>query len=455
MARFIDASPPPSRHVETLRKVGYGFTAAIGDLLDNSIAAKSSKIDIVFSMDNEIPYLTIEDNGFGMSRRDLVANMTISCKDPNLEREGGDLGRFGSGLKTASFSQARRLTVFSHTKDSPVSAARWDIDDIVERNEWCLQVLDESDISKTYYKLFAEKTESGTIVRWDKITAVVDDIHTPPVETQIAGLAKELHKYIGLYFHRFLSGVGKCTITINGRKVRCIDPFMKDIPGYQEGPATGIRSKAGRITIKTHILPPFNMMTRDQIIEYGGTAAITEKQGLYIYREKRLIVEGGWQGLTRLSKLAGLARIQIDMPSALDLEWATDVKKSTLTLPPKIKSILKRLISSPIKKSRGVYAYKGAKEAENDYWLVLENEREKFVTYEADPSNHALKSIMTLLDGEGKGLLANYLSKLCSSIPLAHIFSVMSDRPKDIHQDNLEEIDSIEAWLERVNQSEN
>lgn len=450
MPSFVDASPPASSHIETLRKVGYKFTTAIGDIVDNSIAAKAAKIEIFFLVSGDVPYLEIRDNGSGMTPDELVENMSIGCKDPLIEREPGDLGRFGSGLKTASFSQARKLTVITRAEGKGIAAASWDIDRVVEKNSWCLEVLDKRDIDDLYPDAPSKLDETGAIVRWDKISAVVDDIHAPPADAQISSLLEDLHRYLGTYYHRFLTGKGRCSISINGKAVEPLDPFMRDILGYQEGPSTELRGRQGKVSIKTHILPPFNMMSHEQIAKYGGTAEITEKQGLYIYREKRLIVEGGWQGLTRLSQLAGLARIQIDVPATMDLEWSTDVKKSSLILPPKIKSRLKNLIFSPIKKSRSVHVYGGKKEVESDYWLVIENEREKYVAYEANPQNETLHTLMKTLDSAGQKRVANYLAKLCSSIPLRHIYSNMSEKPKEINQGKIDEIDTIEAWLERA-----
>ena len=450
MARYVDASPPVKSHIETLCKVGYKFTTAVGDIVDNSIAAKASRIDIYFLISEGNPYLEIRDNGDGMTPKELVDNMSIGCKDPLVDRKPGDLGRFGSGLKTASFSQARKLTVFSRAKGNDLAAAIWDIDLVVDKNAWCLEVLDRQDIEDYFSEILSESEKTGVVVRWDKITATVDDIHAPPVDAQIASLLDDLHRYLGTHYHRYLTGIGKCVISINGKEVEPIDPFMRDIPGYQEGPSTELRGRQGKVSIKTHILPPFNMMSHEQISNYGGTGAITEKQGLYIYREKRLIVEGGWQDLTRLSQLAGLARVQIDVPASMDLEWSTDVKKSSLILPPKIKSRLRNLVSSPIKKSRAVHTYGGKKEVESDYWLVIENERERFVAYEANPQNEALHALMGTLGPDGQKRVAIYLSKLCASIPLRHIHSNMSEKPKEIHQGKIDEIDTIEAWLERA-----
>ena len=102
--------PKPSNEIKTLRKIGYSLETSIADILDNSIAAKAKKIEIEIPHSDQCePYISIKDDGVGMSKEELIENMRLGCKDPDQEREPGDLGRFGSGMKTASFSQAKKL----------------------------------------------------------------------------------------------------------------------------------------------------------------------------------------------------------------------------------------------------------------------------------------------------------------------------------------------------------
>ena len=200
MSEFIDGSPPPKNHLTTLSRVGYTFTSAVGDLIDNSIAAGSQNISILFKLVNEAPAFIITDDGSGMNSQELKKNMVIGCKDPDDKREEKDLGRFGSGMKTASFSQARLLTVVSRTSaDSEASAARWDTDLIKEKNQWILEVLAEKDIANLTYLIDFNELNSGTVVCLQALTCLDNN---PDVSSQISILCNELTDYIQLYFHR-------------------------------------------------------------------------------------------------------------------------------------------------------------------------------------------------------------------------------------------------------------
>ena len=103
--KHIDAGPKASSLIKSLRSIGYTFNDAISDLIDNSISAKATLINIEFGWEDSKPYMSMEDNGCGMNLDELIQAMTIGGKSPTDERDPMDLGRFGLGLKTASFSQ--------------------------------------------------------------------------------------------------------------------------------------------------------------------------------------------------------------------------------------------------------------------------------------------------------------------------------------------------------------
>jgi hypothetical protein len=449
MSRLVDASPPAKAHITALSKIGYDFNTAVSDIIDNSITARSKNINIEFYITNGVAIFVIADDGHGMSEDALIASMSIGCKDPADDRCDGDLGRFGAGLKTASFSQARVLSVISKTENSAISAAVWD-KDIVESQGWLLQVLESNEIDGIVPKGSA-LSESGTIVRWDNIGVIRELLHSPDKQLQIDNLCSALLSHIGLYFHRFLSGPASINIKINNRTVEAIDPFMKGIKGAEELASTSLRSDKGKIVITAYRLPFFTNMTRSQLDSYGGEASIRQGQGLYIYREKRLIIAGGWMGMSKLSGLAGLARIQVDIPATLDNEWSTDVKKSSLQIPSKVKDQIRRLISKPVASSRGAYTYRGRQEVANTFWLINNDERNKLITYQIDPANPDLKAIAACLAPNSKREFAQYLTSLAVAIPMNHIYASMSNTPSSISQDSLTEEEKILDLIASLN----
>jgi hypothetical protein len=438
MSRTIDLSPNPKSHIKTLMRIGYDMPSAVADILDNSITAESGRIEIYAPPGLEDPLISIIDDGYGMTPDALVANMRIGCKDPNDARGAGDLGRFGSGMKTASFSQARKLTVISKTATSPLCAAIWDIDRIENENSWCLEILEGDEVKNIHELKLDHNVEQGTQIIWEKLSCISTGDHARDHDEELASVLVDIQKKVALHFHRFLQGKNKKMILINGALVKPIDPFMTKANGYQEGRSERLRCKGGHIEIKTHVLPYFKKMTVSEMEDLDGADGILQNQGLYIYREGRLIIAGGWLGLAKNSQLGALARVQVDVPSSLDHEWSTDVKKSSLQIPSKVKRELRKFLSDPIKRSKKVYAYRGTQDKANKYWNVVEDENKGTITYQIDTENKELLALLKVAEPEARVMLIRYLTEISSNLPINHIYQKMSESPKEIDQESLD-----------------
>ena len=449
MSKIIDFSPNPKSHIKTLMRIGYTMSSAVADILDNSITAHSKNIQIYAPPGFDEPLISIMDDGYGMGFDELVASMRIGCKDPASEREKGDLGRFGSGMKTASFSQARRLTVISKKIGNPVVAAIWDIDRIEETNTWCLEILDENEINSITELKIDANTEQGTQIIWERLSCFQKNSHAPDKDTELALHLSELRQYIALYFHKFMEGQNKCNFYLNKEIINPIDPFITKSEGYQEGRSEKIRCKGGYIFIKTHVLPHMKRIKGKDLDDLGGAQSIVQNQGIYIYRENRLIIAGGWQGLVKNSQLGALARVEVNVPSTLDHEWSTDVKKSSLQLPPRIKKELRKYLSDPIKRSKRVYTHRGTVEEANKFWKVCEDENKEIITYQIDPGNENLSSLLRTVDKESRTSIIQYLNSLSKNLPINNIYQKMSENPKHINQDAID-ISSLESILHKI-----
>jgi hypothetical protein len=449
MSHFTDASPDPRSHIKTLMRIGYTMSSAVSDILDNSITAEARNIEIFSLPGQEETSISIIDDGNGMSPEELINNMKIGCKDPGDERLRGDLGRFGSGMKTASFSQARRLTIISKEKDQPICAAIWDIDQIEKENTWCLEVLTEKEAKAHPLLRLNLDNNTGTQVIWEKLSCLNKNNHSLDDDTVMASNLSDLGDYISLHFHKFMEGKSKVRILINGNQLESIDPFMSKSPGYQEGRSEKLRCKGGYIEINTHVLPHFNRMDEKLLKRLGGAEGIVQNQGLYIYRENRLINAGGWLNLAKTSQLGALARVEVNVPSALDKDWATDVKKASLQLPPRIKKELRKFLSDPIKRSKKVYSYRGKQDKANKFWDIKENENDKTIAYQISSENGLLIDVVQSLSSHQKSQLIKYLGELAENLPLNHIYQKMSESPRDIDQENITDV-LLEAIMSRV-----
>ena len=153
--------------MESTRAIGYSLEAAIADIIDNSIAAKSGKVQLSFFPVGEA-YVCILDNGSGMDDTQIDTAMQYGSKSPTDERDASDLGRYGLGLKTASLSQCRVLTVISKQGDR-VIGRRWDLDYVIETGAWSLLILDKEDMASVPHISDLREQESGTLVVWQNL----------------------------------------------------------------------------------------------------------------------------------------------------------------------------------------------------------------------------------------------------------------------------------------------
>lgn len=442
---FIDLSPSPKSHIRTLTRIGYTFNSAVSDIIDNSIAANCSNIWIDTSHTDGDVKISIADDGCGMSRDELIQNMRIGCKDPDQRRSDNDLGRFGSGLKTASFSQAEVLIVCSKKKNTDFTGAEWDIEQVRESNSWKLRLLDDEEVANNLASDYL-KNDSGTVVLWQRLHKFINlaDGYPIEIEDMLASEISNLRCYIGLHFHKFLSGRSKINIYINGQKISAISPFMEEEDGYWEGPSQffRMRNREGKIEIKVHNIPHKTKLSRDASEKLEILNKFTNGQGFYVYRNKRLIIAGGWLGLARKSQLGKLARVEVNIPSSLDDDWTTDVKKSSIEIPYQVKARLKAAMQTPVNQSKRAYNYRGIAEKANDYWNIVENKLTNQTSYQISPNNDDLLELIAGLTYAQKGMLMSYLRNLALNIPYHNIYYVQADGKKSINQD-AEELDRV------------
>lgn len=163
MVQKINNPPTPKILINSIRQIGYSFESAAADIIDNSISVGSKNIDIYFPVSaNEEIYIAFLDDGIGMNRKQAINALKIGS-DFEGERNENDLGRFGLGLKSASFSQCRKLTVVSKTNDV-LAAFGWDISEVEKSNEWFCYEFSNEDIEKIPKFEKLKELKHGTLV---------------------------------------------------------------------------------------------------------------------------------------------------------------------------------------------------------------------------------------------------------------------------------------------------
>jgi hypothetical protein len=353
-------NPDAGAMIETLRAFGYHLETSIADIIDNSISAGAHNVWINPEWRGELSTISIIDDGSGMTTDVLVNAMRAGSSNPLLERDPEDLGRFGLGLKTASFSQCRKLTVGSKPVNGDISVRCWDLDYVNKTGEW--RLLNPGKDCAGGLFLALEKFPSGTIVLWEKIDRITKgmDSKNKKHENQLYDQLDVVKKHLSMVFHRYLEKGDTLKIFIKNNPLKPWDPFLKTNQATQQLPTEPITFYGQKITVRPYILPHRSKLDDKTYESAGDPGGWTERQGFYVYRNKRLIVPGDWLGLGfRKEQHTKLARILVDIPNSLDGEWKIDVKKSTARPPALIREDFKKIARLTLERATAVYRHRG------------------------------------------------------------------------------------------------
>jgi hypothetical protein len=363
------AAPRASSMLEALRAVGYSVQTALADLIDNSITAGARNVWLNFHWSGADSYITLRDDGRGMSESELSDAMRPGNRSPLDEREPNDLGRFGLGLKTASFSQARRLTVATIKAGGPRAVRRWDLDYVGQTGEWRLLKNEERGSTSRLSALEGQK--QGTLVLWEQMDRIVGRVRKDDAQAQsrFLALARAVGRHLAMVFHRYLEaddGKPALRIYLNGSKadslVRPWDPFSSSHVATYQFPEETLELHGARILVTGYVLPHKDRMAEDEHEAAAGPGGWNAQQGFYVYRERRLLVAGGWLNLGYANEEHyKLARLRVDIPNSTDADWDIDVKKSRARPPSELEERLRELADAVRKMAREVFVHRGVR----------------------------------------------------------------------------------------------
>ena len=443
ISRRADATPHAAALIEGLRDIGYSLETAFSDIIDNSITAGARRIQIITETVSDNPHIAIVDDGGGMTEEELIAAMRPGSRNPLDTRDEPDLGRFGLGLKSASFSQCRRLTVVSR-KSGETSAAIWDLDDVADRNEWAVQLPDDV----TGIPAVDQLGPSGTIVLWQKIDRLTGGYssnvakRTEVINQRIA----ETERHLRLIFHRFMEESKPLRILLNGRILRPLDPFARKNPSTIADPEERLSLSHGDVEIQSFTIPHHKQMSKVDWDDIGGPEGHLKSQGFYLYRGKRLIIHGTWFGLCRQSELTKLARVRIDIPNSMDSDWKIDVKKSSAQLPPVVRDRLKKVIERIQDGSKRTYKKRGQKLVDNErlpMWHRIQADGQ--IRYRPNTAHPAFADFAKSLPPELHRGFFNCIALVGASLPIETLHADLAGTAEHIMPDWLDEDALVQA----------
>lgn len=419
------AKPNPKSTINSYRSFGYNLPTAIADILDNSISANANVIKLEYKWDGQNSYILISDNGIGMNKEELVLAMTPGSKDPEEERSEKDLGRFGMGLKTASFSQCKRLTCITKRESYSTIKRCWDIDYINSENEW--QLLDY--VSDNSFLDKIEDRKSGTLVIWEKLDRIVGnaEVTNESVKNAFYQEMISVKYHLSLVFHKFIESK-RIKIFFQNTEIEAYNPFLLNL---NPKPEMGQPESFANVEITYFILPHMSEIGKTDYENSGGSLGWFQEQGFYIYRGDRLLVAGDWLGLEKKRDYSKLARIAVNFTNANDFNWHLDIKKSTASPPLEIRKELSRIAKIAIMKSAKIYNWRGQKTITDNritnyepLWTD-EKTREGIKKYKINRKHPIIKSLLE----ENNKLAGKALKLLEENVPIELILNNQNEDP--------------------------
>lgn len=446
-SRKADATPHAAALIESMRDIGYSLETALADIVDNSITAGATRIEILSETSSENPSIGILDNGSGMNESELIEAMRPGSRNPLEDREENDLGRFGLGLKSASFSQCRRLTVLSR-KDGAISRAVWDLDAVAASNEWSISLHYEHDSVPWADRL----KENGTLVVWENL-----DRLSSGIRHDLARRAEHINRalaiaerHLRLVFHRFMEDARVISIWLNGRRLQPIDPFARAHAAHQEDPEDRLVLSGGTVTFQCFTLPHHKAMDKQDWEELGGPEGHLRSQGFYIYRGRRLIIAGSWLGLARQTELTKLCRIRVDIPNTMDASWKIDVKKASAQLPPAVRERMRFIVERFAQTSKRTYQRRGQRMVDENRMPVWQRVlKDGIIVYRPDVDHPALAQFADELPADLHAKFANCISLIGASLPVEALHADFAGSAEEIRADDIDN-DAILQTLEAV-----
>jgi hypothetical protein len=419
------AKPNPKSTINSYRSFGYNLSTAISDIIDNSISANANEIRLEYKWIGKDSFISIFDDGIGMNVNELVLAMTPGSKDPEDERSEKDLGRFGMGLKTASFSQCKRLTCITKREGYATIKRCWDIDFINKENEW--RLLDF--VSENSFLDIIENQKSGTLILWEKLDRIVgnSEVSNESVKNAFYQEMINVKLHISMVFHKFIESK-RIKIFFQNTEIEGYNPFLLNL---NPKPEMGQPEMFDNVEITYFILPHMSTIGVENYEKTGGSLGWFERQGFYIYRGNRLIVAGDWLGLEKKRDYSKLARIAVNFTNENDFNWNLDIKKSTAIPPLEIRRELSRIAKIAINKSALRYYPRDSRIGDPESFKNVEPLWVDFKTKEGLKKYRINKShplIKLLLESNKK--VVNYTLKLLEeNVPIELILTNQNEDP--------------------------
>jgi len=431
---YDDVPPNAPSLVNSMSASGYDLESAVADIIDNSITARASWVRITFNEDGASSWIAIADDGCGMDDATLRDAMTFGCIDPVDPRDPEDLGRFGLGLKTASLSQCRRLTVLTRRECGKVHIRCWDKDFIKQEGKWALLRKGLTPHLEDRFRRQLQAQKSGTVVLWEVLDRLGHDARESDIADRLKREVIRLEEHLSMVFHRFLEEPTGIQVLVGEIPVSSWDPFMKGEKATQMLGEEVLEHRGHPVVVRPYVLPHISKLSATAHRLGAGPRKWSDQQGFYVYRNRRLLVAGSWLRLGFVKEEHNkLARIQLDFPNDLDFAWDINVRKSRAVPPDALREDLIRIARKTRDVARGIYRHRGAtiaRQYTEQVFMWEKKVKHNKVFYRLNPAHPGVASLMDTARKHGISKdVSHFLRLVEETIPVPLILIDGSENP--------------------------
>jgi hypothetical protein len=437
-------APDVARISEGLRDTGYDFNTAVADIIDNSIAAGATFIDVRIGADfADNIILSVGDNGEGMDRAGLINAMKYgSRRRPSAK----SLGKFGLGLKTASTAFCRRLSLISRTASVPPLRATWDLNVMAERG-WELELVTPEPAEIQLLDEVAPG-RAGTVVLWEEVDRLLEtykDRSSHHFKKAILTLEGSLRTHLATVYQRFLDPADDrdttVCIQVNGKDVEAWDPFCiveTKAPVAEQKVTTELADGTKTFfTVRAFILPRKEEFSSDA--NRNAARISNDRHGIYVYRENRLIHGPDWMRMFKADPHDSLLRVELSFDHTLDDAFQVDIKKSRILLNESLYEFLRdKFLAGPRREANQRYR-RGAATVAKGAATLLHTPASNMIEQKAGALTTATLSVLD--EKTGKVAVNNKAGSTTATLRIAE-----SDQPGPIHVMTSETLENGVLW---------
>jgi len=434
VVEYDEVPPNAPSLINSMCASGYDLESAVADIIDNSVSARASTVKITVNENGPSSWIAIADDGLGMDEKTLMTAMTFACINPEEPRSPDDLGRFGLGLKTASLSQCRRLTVFTRRRGGKVLIRCWDKDFVKAENKWALLRKGLTPHLEERFKKHLVAQNSGTVVLWEVLDRLGHDSRDSDIAERLKLEVARLEEHLSVVFHRYLEEPGRLDILIGDVPVAPWDPFMRNERATQNLGEEHLEIAGHCVTVHPFVLPHISKISAEAHRRGAGPRKWADQQGYYVYRNRRLLVAGSWLRLGFAKEEHNkLARIQLDFTNELDFAWDINVRKSRAVPPDALREDLIRIAKKTRDVARTIYRHRGstvARQHTQQVFMWEKKVKHSKVFYRINALHPAVASLVATARKHGIAQeIASFLRLIEETIPVPLILIDGSENP--------------------------